>query len=244
MITRASISVIAFFILTSLVWGDTMSSQNFKILQDSLNDASGLSSSTNYRATDTSGELAPGLMQSASYRAFGGFLQLNESFISISLASSTTLTPALQSGVSGVASGTTSVTVITDNPAGYKLEINASGTPALASSSSSINDYSEAVSTIPELWQLATGAAFGFSATGMDVMTNFKNTGSTCGGGTANGLCFLGLKGATKELVSRIYTRTSAVGNTTTIRYKAENKGATISDGSYGATVTLTATPN
>jgi len=221
-----------------------MSSANFKILQDSLNDASGLSSSTSYGATDTSGELAPGLMESASYRAFGGFLELNESFISISLASSTILTPALQSGASGVSSSTTSVNIITDNPAGYKLEINASGTPALTSGASSINDYSEAVSNTAELWQLVSGSAFGFSGTGTDVVAGFKDNGSTCGSGTANGLCFLGLDGATKILVSRIYTRTPIVGNTTTIRYRAENTGATITDASYGATITLTATPN
>ncbi len=221
-----------------------MSSQNYKILQDSLNDASLLSSSTNYRVQDTLGETGAGLMQSASYRAFGGFLQLNETFISITLASPASMTPALESGASTIASGTTAVTVITDNPAGYKLEINASTTPALKLGANSINDYSEATSGIAEQWSLPSGVAFGFSATGNDVVANFKNSGSSCGSGTANGLCFLGFDGVTKLLVSRIYSRTPVSGNVTTIRYRAENKGASIAEGTYAGTITLTVTPN
>ena len=221
-----------------------MSSTNFKILQDSLNDASQISSSTNFRANDTLGEQGNGSMVSANYRAFGGFLYFNESYISISLPSNVSMTPAILSGASAVASGTTAVTIITDNPAGYKHEINASTTPALKSGSNSIADYAEAITGTAEAWSFLSGIRFGFSATGDDVVANFKNSGSACGSGAANGLCFLGLRGTTKILVSRIYTRTPVAGTATTIQYKAENKGATLTNADYTGMITLTATPN
>jgi len=241
---RISISLIVFLLCTPFVFGETMSSANFKILQDSLNDASQISSSTNFRANDTLGEQGNGSMVSSNYRAFGGFLYFNESYISISLPTNASMTPAIASGASTVASGTTAVTIITDNPAGYKLEINASTTPALKSGSIGITDYTEAITGTAEAWSFASGARFGFSAIGDDVVANFKNSGSTCGSGIANGLCFLGLQGATKILVSRIYTRTPVLGTTTTIKYKAENKGATLTSSDYTGTITLTATPN
>src|SRR5947209_21889 len=81
-------------------------------------------------------------------------------------------------GVSGAdtAVGTSTFTVVTNDPAGYTLGVNATSSPAMqtftGSATTTIANYAESVAGTPETWTLATGkAAFGYSAFGPDTPT-------------------------------------------------------------------------
>lgn len=221
-----------------------MSSANYKIVQDSLNYGGSVSSSTNYSLNDTAGDVAPGSISSTNYTIGGGYLPMNETTLSISLLSPTSLS-SLQDQTSGSSTDTSPVTVTTDDPAGYALTVSAATSPLLEKGSDSIADYAETASGTPEFWSVATGdAAFGFSVSGSNVPGLFKDNGSACGSGSANGLCFMGFKGTNPITIGSMSTRTSTSGDTTTLHYQMETKGATISPGTYGGTLTLTATAN
>lgn len=136
----------------------------------------------------------------------------------------------------GTITGTGSVTgnavweVTTNNSAGWKLEVEASATPAMVSGGDSFADYGEAVEGTPETWSIAASASeFGFGATGTYVLAKY-------GAGK-----YMGFNSTTNEEVSTNAAEGSAV--QTTVIFKAE-VGASKSQpsGDYTATVTATAT--
>ena len=136
----------------------------------------------------------------------------------------------------GTITGTGSVTgnavwtVITNNSAGWKLEVEASTTPAMANGGDTFADYTETVEGTPETWSIAASASeFGLGATGTYIMAKYGADK------------YMGFNGTTNEEVSTQASETT--GSDTTVIFKAEvGASKTQPTGNYSATVTATAT--
>jgi len=140
--------------------------------------------------------------------------------------------------------GTTTWTVITNDVNGYTLALNATSTPAMKNSSSTIADYQTGA---PNTWSVINAAAFGYSAYGTDVSTSTWGTAtSSCSGGT-NGnatstiLKYKGFTTSPFTIAQRVATTTFA-GTVTTVCYAVEQNNFFIPSGTYQATIVATAT--
>lgn len=136
-------------------------------------------------------------------------------YISVNPVSSVALGPI--AGAGGADDGTTTVTVATNNDLGYKLEIMASGTPAMTKGTDSFADYSGAGA-----WSIAaTDSAFGFSV--------------------GNNTSYQGLSGGTPIQIRTNNNETA--GEDTTLFFKAEVGASKFqASGTYQADLTVTAT--
>ncbi|MFZ3020017.1 MAG: hypothetical protein WA051_00660 [Minisyncoccia bacterium] len=222
-----------------------MSSGNYKVQFDSVNFGGGLSTSTSYTQESTFGEVATGESSSTNYNIHAGYQQMNEVYLSISDASDVTLAPDLGSISGGTADGSTSITVATDGAAGYALYVNASTSPALASLSDSFADYVQGgVNPDFAFSFLNTESFFGFSPEGNDIISNFKDDGSSCGVGaldTTNS-CWSGFSTSTKQIASKTSANTPA-GTATALKLRAAaGTDRNQSAGSYSGDITFTAT--
>ncbi|MES2985511.1 MAG: hypothetical protein V4686_00090 [Patescibacteria group bacterium] len=224
--------------------GQVMQSTVYKIESDSINFGGGNSSSTSYSLEDTLGEIASGYSSSSSYVMNAGYQHMNEStYITLSALSDLNL-GTIGGFVGGVATGTHSWVVTTNNPEGYTLTAKASTAPALTSGAASFGDYVPA-GPDPDLnfTVSATSSKFGFSPEGVDVVQRFKDNGSSCNAGTSNttDACWDGFSTTTKSVSLRNSSNLPS-GSTTTIKYRAEIGASYFQDaGDYSAIITITA---
>jgi hypothetical protein len=227
-----------------------MSSASYQINWDSVNIGGADQSSASYKSQDTVGEVATGDSQSTSYKLQAGYQQMLESTISITADNSVAMLPALMAITGGTANGTGTATVITNDPAGYKLEIKASQTPALQSSASSFSDYVPASTPVPDYnWTIgSSNSRFGFTAWGTDVAQNYLAASNSCNqsGGSANGTyCWNGFDGANNRTVAQSAASNYPSGTVTSVKYQAQIKSNGFqTPGSYSAVITATATTN
>lgn len=225
-----------------------MSSQSYKIQSDSLNIGGIPENSDNYKTDDTIGEMFAGESKSENYTIKAGYQRMQEMTISISVPDTIHLTGDIPAITGGTANGQEAVTVKTDNPAGYKLELEASTDPALATSEDNFVDY-EPVNppTLDYNWIIgASNSRFGFTVSGTDAKQAYKSSGSICNqtGGTADGLhCWNGFAGATKITVAESEFPNHPNGTQTVINYFAQIKSNGFqTPGRYDAFITATAT--
>jgi hypothetical protein len=131
---------------------------------------------------------------------------------------------------SGSSTGSTTWTVTTNNSAGYKLEVAASGSPAMQGGGDYFTDYTEFPEGTPETWSVSSSnSEFGFGATGSYIETKF-------GAGK-----YMGFNSTTKEQIAHEGAETS--GSDTTVIFRAEVGSSKFQpSATYTATVTATAT--
>lgn len=241
--------VMTLLVLGSLLIAEAQvrSSTNYQIQSDSINLGGGLSSSSNYVQESTFGEIATGRSSSTNFSLRAGYQQMQEVFISLNAAASTTMTGPLGGLTGGESNGSSTVTVVTDSSGGYQLSIVASTTPALRKDPSSIADYVPNSAPNPDfLFTTDAGEAhFGFSSHGSDVPARFRHDGgNNCntGGITTTALrCWVGLS-TTELVIARGAGANHPEGATTTLQFKVGiGSGATVESGTYVATTTLTA---
>jgi len=228
----------------NIIFADYMQSSTYKIQSDSLNIGGIDSSSSTYKLSDTLGEVGTGDSNSSAYYMHAGYLQMQETSISISSPSDLNL-PSIGGVSSSSSEGILSWNVITDSPAGYSMTISASTTPALKSSLDSVSDYAPAGAN-PDFnfTNPSTDSSFGFSPEGTEVISRFKDNGSSCNTGLleTSGKCWDGLSTSPKA-VSGSSTSNMPGGGTATIKFRAENGADHIqTSGAYSATITVTAT--
>lgn len=166
-----------------------------------------------------------------------------ETGITISDGADVTMSPSL--GITSDTSiGETSWIVKTNSISGYKLDVKASTAPALANTTDSFADYTEAVLGTPDPWSVGSGDyEFGFSAYGEDVADATWGAGVDCGTHTTistNNLNYLGFKTTDKTIATRSSV-TPNVGVETNICFAAEQKDVYAPSGEYTATITATA---
>ena len=230
----------------SFATAQVMQSATYRIQQDSINFAGGLSTSTNYTLESTVGEVGTGDRSSTNFNLRGGYQQLDTNFIAISSVASVSMTPAIPGITGGTANGSTTVTVTTDSPAGYELSIAASQSPALQKGSDSIADY--VPGGAPPDFSFTTGstqAHFGYSPSGADIVARFKDNGSACDVGSSDTAlaCWDGLD-VSDEAIAR-GSGSNVPSGVPTVLYFRVGVGGSVgqASGSYVATTTVTAIP-
>lgn len=225
-----------------------MSSTNYRIERDSIDMGGGLSSSTNYISQSTIGGSGAGTSTSATFNLSGGYQQMDPASISLTVPGTTALTPSIDGSVGGTASTSASLSVSTNNGAGYTLQIKASTSPALKSGSDSFADYTLAAADPEFDWSVAAGASeFGFTPEGADIATRYKDNGAACnqaGGSDTANRCWDPLT-TTYNTIAQSSSGNLPLGVATTLKFQAE-AGASAAQpaGSYVATVILTAFAN
>lgn len=233
-------------------WSDNLSnayvaeSSNYRLEKDSINFAgTDFSSSTNYSLSDTLGEIASGDSDNLVDYVKAGFRSAGaDSSLTISPPDDQSLGPVIN-GISGGSVGkTVRWTVVTENPGGYAFYVKASAAPALTSGSNYFSDYTPATAGVPDYeWSLAsTASEFGFSVTGTDTISLFKNDGSVCNQGEniTSQTCWLNFS-ATDRLIASRNSSTGSAGSTVSLYMKAEVGTAKIQEqGSYSAEITAT----
>ena len=182
--------------------------------------------------------------------------------ISISSPSNVTMSASIPGMTGGLATGSATWTVVTNNNTGFILKLASSTNPALAGATQgdSFADYTETVADTPDYdWTVAeSDAEFGYTvepATAADTVQAFLNAAgpaapcNTVGGIETADKCWLDFAAAGLNVINRS-SETTVSGEAEVIKFKAELNGpATDADGfliedSYTATITATATIN
>jgi hypothetical protein len=222
-----------------------MNSANYKMQFDSINFGGGASASASYGQQSTFGEVGTGNSSSANYALLAGYQQMETSYISISASSTAALADV--NGLTGGASlASTTFTVLTDDPAGYSLSVQAASSPAMKGpNGATIADYVPASPPTPDYQFTITSsqAAFGFSAEGHDLVSKYKNNGTTCNTGTLQtaNQCWDGFTTSPK-IIAQSSSDNQPNGATTTLEYQVKIGTAKVQDnGAYSATITVTA---
>lgn len=249
---RLSTSFYTAILLTLLIFAsmqlgfaEVRSSTNYQLQSDSINFGGGLSTSTNYTQESTFGEVGTGRSTSTNYNLRAGYQQMQEIYLSITAPPDITLTPSLAGLTGGTSNGSTSVTVRTDNPAGYELTIKAANNPAMQKGSDTIANYDQGIDNDYSFSVPTNGARFGFTPSSVDVVTAFKDNGSLCGVGALDTAlaCWAGITTA-PITISRGVDANHPNGVATLLSFRVGvGSNAGVVAGLYTATTTLTALP-
>lgn len=241
----ATLFTVAGLNLLQFGYAQVATSTNFQLQSDSINFGGGLSTSTNYRQESTFGEVGTGVGTSSNYQLKAGYQQMQEIYLSMTDPTDVTLTPTLAGLTGGTSNGSTTVTVTTDNPAGYKLTIEAANNPAMQKGSDTIADYNQGIDNDYSFSVPTSDARLGFSPSSIDVVTAFRDNGSLCGVGSLDTAlaCWAGLS-TTPIIVAQGMDANHPNGATTTLNFRVGiGSNATVVSGLYTATTTLTALP-
>jgi hypothetical protein len=170
------------------------------------------------------------------------------------LTPATDVTLASIPGLSGGTSlGQTQVVVSTNSGTGYTMTIKASNTPAMVGNvlGGTITDYTPSSAGIPDFaFSVPSSAEFAYTvsaSTTSDLAQKFLDNTTTCNTGSADTTgstsCWYGLSTAATSTITRS-TATPASGATTTIYFQLKINPGTVTQDTYVATTTLTATAN
>jgi hypothetical protein len=228
-----------------LSFAQVMQSSNYRIESDSINFGGGLSTSTNYALESTAGEVATGESESSSFKLKAGYQQMHEVFISMSAPDNVTLTPSIPGITGGTSNGSTTVTVITDSPAGYYLTIQSSNSPAMQKGGDAIADYVPLGDPDFTFTTNTTDAHFGYSPSGVDIVERFRDDTNACNSGSDDTpfACWDGLS-LSPVIIAQSAGANHPNGATTTLYFRVGIGGSVGQpSGTYSATTTLTALP-
>ena len=232
-----------------------MAGTGFKIDSDSINTGGNdFSVSGDIQMADTVGEIIVGESTSTNYSVSAGYRNMDESSVSIGVTlQSVNLSPDLGGMTGGTSTGSTLITVTTDNPAGYLLSMKSSVSPAMRSDRSVIPDYSPIGSVdidghpTPDFSfrLIVATSSFAFTPEGIDIVDRYRDNGtSLCNvvnGYDAASRCWDGLS-ITDRTISNRSIPTSGIGATTSIRFSVGIGGGSVqAEGLYSATTTITA---
>ena len=232
------------FLCLQVTDAQVMQSGSYRIQSDSINFGGGLSTSTSYKVESTGGEIATGDATSTSYSLKAGYQQMVNNFISMTAPGNVTMTPSIGGVTGGTANGSTTVTIITDSPAGYVLSISASQSPAMTKGGDSIADYVPGGDPDFNFTTIAGDSNFGYSPFGVDVAQRFVTDGiSLCNGSEYPMIlkCWDGLD-TVLEPIAQASSANTPNGTMTTINFRV-GVGSSVAQapGTYTATTTLTA---
>lgn len=228
---------------TQISKAETMSSSNYKVELDSVNFGGGRSLSGSYTIEDTAGEIATGVSSSTNFTMQAGYQQNSVVNIYVTPASNVTMSPSIPGLTGGTSNGQTSLTVSTDNPAGYETKIKAEDSPALNTSYDNFADYVPAGANPDYAFSnSASNSSFAFTPEGSDIASRYKNSGASCGVGSDDdaNACWDGLSTSDRTIAIRNSSNMPA-GTVTTLKFRAESGSSHVqADGVYTATTTIT----
>jgi hypothetical protein len=222
---------------------EMMSSSNYKVEIDSINFGGGRSLSGSYTIEDTAGEIGTGVSSSTNFTMQAGYQQYSTTNLYVTPASNVTMSPSIPGLTGGTSNGQTSLTVSTDNPAGYETKIKAENSPALVTSYDSFADYVPAGANPDYAFtNSSTNSTFAFTPEGNDISSRYKNSGASCGVGSSDdaSACWDGLSTSDRTISIRNSSNMPA-GTVTTLKFRAESGSSHVqADGVYTATTTIT----
>ena len=215
----------------------------YKIESDSINSGGAETVSGSYGLDDTTGEQATGDSASTNFAISAGYRQMENSFISLSVSNNVVMLPELGGLTGGTSLGSTTVQVITDNPAGYSLLVQSSSSPTLRTTDDAINDYTPVAANPDFDFLYGPGQSFfGFSPEGGDISDAYRDYGNICGvigGNDTTNQCWDGLATSTKTVARGGANQPG--GMTTIIKFKAGIGPNRVQiEGDYTGTTTLT----
>ena len=236
--------------MTPAQFGSTMtvmSGEQYSIQTDSLNFGGGFSDSETFSLKDTLGEIATGDSASETFQLRAGYRQLLPVAISLTPPDSVVLDPAIPGVTGGFSFGSTSVTVTTDNPAGYELLIQAAASPALQGpDGATIGDYEASGAADYNFATSSTMSHLAISVLGEDTAQRFLHDGTnTCGLGSVNtpARCWAGLSTSLEPIATRSSSN-HPDGRETIINFQVGVGDMVVQPpGVYVATTTVTALP-
>ena len=171
---------------------------------------------------------------------------MQEVYVSLTTTGDVVMSPDLPGLTGGTSNGSTTFTVITDSPSGYRLTIEAQNDPAMQNGPYTIADYNAGVDPDPSFLISGGTASFGFTPEGVDVVQEFlDDNAGTCNSGSYNNTltCWDGLSTTSVSIAEGIGSNHPA-GATTTVRFRVGiGSGAGVIAGVYTATTTITALP-
>ena len=239
----ALIAAPALILSTSHIGAQVMQSNSYRIESDSVNFSGGLSSSTNYTLESTAGEIATGESGSTNFNLKAGYQQMVTNFISMTTPADVIMTPSISGITGGTSNGSTTVTVTTDSPAGYSLRIAATDSPTLQKGVDAISDYVPAGAS-DFMFTVNSGEAFfGYSPEGIDIVSQFRDDGASCGAGVLDTplACWSGLS-TSPAAIAESSAANVPNGATTTVHFRVGLGASTVqAEGVYTGTTTLTA---
>ena len=243
-LTRIVILPLAiFFAGIPLAMAYVSSSSNYRIQEDSVNNAGVLSTSTSYRVQDTVGESGLGTSSSPSYGVKAGYQQMQQTYIAIIPPGNITLAPNIPQSGGGAADGVGTWTVLTDNIAGYSMTLASQNAPAMQSGANNFPNYVPGGAN-PD-FTFTTPAAtsrFGFTPEGADIVQRFKDNGAACNVGALDSVsaCW-DVLATTPATIASKNSANNPAGSATTIRFHAASGALNVQPaGAYTATATVT----
>lgn len=161
--------------------------------------------------------------------------------ISITSGGDVTMSPNIDL-TNATSTGSTTLTVITNDTDGYTLTVSAASSSAMqtAGGADNIADYLGATGTA---WSISGGTAeFGYSAHGTDVPTAAWGTSGVCDSATLDDAnrYYYGFT-TSNQLIAQSNATTSEAGTVTTLCLAAEQNAFNIPNGVYTADLTATA---
>lgn len=241
------------FLFISPLYAYVMSSGNYRIESNSSIGAEGGQdwASANYIFRDTLGEVSTGLSDSNSYKVKAGFQEMQETYITVSAPGPASLAPDIPGMSGGSANASISVTVITDNAAGFNMGMKSAAVPAMPLVGDPTIYFADYPSTATYSWSVSSGnAQFGFTVepdTVLDTATAFlDDSGSSCGVGDENNAdtCWAGFTGTTNIPVINRTTRTDNTGEAEYLKFRAQANNKFLKEGTYSSTLTMTVSTN
>jgi len=225
-------------------------STNYRLQSDTVNVSGLLSTSTNYRIEDTAGEVGTGVSTSAVYKTLAGYQQMQE--VSLSISSGEDIVMPTLGLMQSTGVGSTTWTIITDNPAGYSATVYATVSNACSDrdGEGAIDalcdvETGESFADIPvakHLWNVSNEYAFGWSAYGDNVTGH--GTDTDCLAGVDNvpsgSLLWQGFHSTTPYQIASSTARTAVEGTVVTMCVATEQDTVWAPSGSYYATTTIT----
>lgn len=244
------------FTLGALITGSMISGQiseaavmqggQFQVTEDALDLAGGLGVSERYQAVDSAGGVAVGSGASENFTAQAGYTPNAEPvFIALSGVAPVIMDTPIGGLSGGESDGSLTVTVTTDNFAGYQLSIASEDAIAMQGTAGVIQNYTPDNTAETLVFTTAsTDAHFGYSVFGTDATTDFISDGSACGTGVSTrGFCWQGLSTST-VVVAEGVTANIPNGTDTEILYRVGIGNEVMQlPGTYVATTTITALP-
>ncbi len=241
----AGVLTLVILLLNNVSLAQVRTSSNYQLQSDSINVGGGFSSSTSYVQESTVGEVATGPATSATYDLKAGYQQMQEVFLSLASTGDVIMSPNLPGLTGGTSNGSTTFTIVTDNPAGYRLTVESENNPAMQSGANLISDYNAGADPDFSFITGGSDAHFGFSPQGVDVVQAFLDDGGTCNTGVLDTslACWDGLNTVAAVMAEGVGSN-HPDGATTTMQFRVGiGSGAGVIAGVYTATTTVTALP-
>ena len=245
-------AIFAFFFFSNNIFAAVMSSTHYAIQSDDLTPAGSpwlATSSSGYVFRDTLGEVSTGPSNSTSYAVRAGYQEMQETYLTVSSPGTIALAPSIGGISGGTATANGAFYVITDNNAGFTMNVSSANSPAMILNGIDPTHYFDnyTAGTPTFGWAVNSAAKFGFTVVPGSqggLATAFNDNGSVCGSGGNSGSCWNGFATTPTNIINTSSRTSVTPGEEEQINFQAEAQNTVLEDGTYQATIVTTVSAN